>query len=875
MNWLKAVSSIVLGGPSDDDASDQGPRDLITLDGVLYLDRPDAVRGGHECLFPDAQATIRTTEHEYHHELVITRMVDEDELDDEDDEDDADTDDHDGAHGDEKVFVIVPAMKFHRGSIAGDAGPIPTIRWVAVDGNPDDIYEFAITGAGKTTVDMFTRLMLECLYQRTYLRSHDNAADAELEALMWDPVAVGKRRQQQKTTTPVRKAPAAAPAPRSPSPTPKPKPAKTAAPARTPTKKPAAAPIVPYDDEDDEFDDEELLASAPAAAQALEPEQPSSRTLLALLPPCPAIPDALDLAYSMDAELYLFNAADREFQLAEPTAVAHIYAHHKDPDVSYLVVATSTGPVVCQPISEAMNHIFHDFEWALIWNLLMTVDMGGVKQTQAYSLSLKMATLAEYNEFRKTFTSYHVQATLHASMAALALDDKDVEYLMEQVTTRDVFMADDEDEETKKATAALSDDDEESDNDDDGEGDAPTTAAAAHAQVVAGDDDEDDEADAEVEQPGVANSLLTVTRDRAFVVRGNKIGVFGYTPKGAVKYETVLSNIKFNKTPINPDKVLVHGGERQLILSDPRDKNKLYQLDLGSEKIVQEWSVGPNQVRLQDMAATSKSTDAAAGSDPTLVGITDRAVFQMDTRTKSGVVGQWEDKSSHYTYSKNMTLSAVATSADAHMAVASGKGELRLFKKTGQRATTSLQGSGEPIRHLDVAANGEYVLATCATHLLLFKVGLDGNKNAFANRMPAGGRPEAVRLQLDPKHVAIMLADAPSAAGLQFTAAYFNVSPAGESSIITSVGRYVISWTLADVLAGRKSKYVIKSFADNVVADQFKFGGDKQVVLALPQDVKSVARSRMARADRATAAAQGPTVVTRAAARRAAAAGKQ
>jgi hypothetical protein len=45
---------------------------------------------------------------------------------------------------------------------------------------------------------------------------------------------------------------------------------------------------------------------------------------------------------------------------------------------------------------------------------------------------------------------------------------------------------------------------------------------------------------------------------------------------------------------------------------------------------------------------------------------------------------------------------------------------------------------------------------------------------------------------------------------------------------------------LKKVLAGRKDPYTIKRYGENVMADNFRFGSDKNVIVALPNEVNMV-----------------------------------
>lgn len=96
------------------------------------------------------------------------------------------------------------------------------------------------------------------------------------------------------------------------------------------------------------------------------------------------------------------------------------------------------------------------------------------------------------------------------------------------------------------------------------------------------------------------------------------------------------------------------------------------------------------------------------------------------------------------------------------------------------------------------------------------------------------------RLQLKPEHVAWMGVE------ISFTPAKFNTSVSGEeTSIVTSSGPFVISWNFNRVKVGHLTSYTIKRYDDNVVADNFKFGADKRIIVALQDNVEMISKSTL------------------------------
>jgi hypothetical protein len=66
-----------------------------------------------------------------------------------------------------------------------------------------------------------------------------------------------------------------------------------------------------------------------------------------------------------------------------------------------------------------------------------------------------------------------------------------------------------------------------------------------------------------------------------------------------------------------------------------------------------------------------------------------------------------------------------------------------------------------------------------------------------------------------------------------------------EKTIITSTGPYIITWNFRQVKNGRLHDYSIKKYEENVVADNFKFGADRNIIVALASNVQMVKKSAL------------------------------
>ncbi len=361
------------------------------------------------------------------------------------------------------------------------------------------------------------------------------------------------------------------------------------------------------------------------------------------------------------------------------------------------------------------------------------------------------------------------------------------------------------------------------------------------------DEDEDDEEDKPKDSDVNTQLAVGYKHDRSFVVRGSKIGVFKHTPNNHLEFSTNISKVETPKGELfSPKKVMLHNEDRNLILQKDSDPNKLYRMDLEYGKVVDEWTVHED-IPVVTFAPENKF--AQMTHEPTFLGISRNALYRVDPRLSGSKLVDAQLKQ----YMSKNDFSAVATTEKGYIAVASNKGDVRLFDRLGVNAKTHIPALGEPIIGLDVSADGRWVLATCRTYLLLVdalqKSGKNEGKLGFEKSFAADAKPQPRRLALTPEHVAQFAYE--TGKGVSFTPAKFNTgSGIEETSIITASGPYIIEWNLKKVLNGRKAPYLIKRYTDDVKADDFKFGTDKNVIVALPHEVNMVNHSRLKRPTR-------------------------
>lgn len=223
---------------------------------------------------------------------------------------------------------------------------------------------------------------------------------------------------------------------------------------------------------------------------------------------------------------------------------------------------------------------------------------------------------------------------------------------------------------------------------------------------------------------------------------------------------------------------MLHDEDSSLVLMNPNNKNTLYKLDLEVGKVVEEWQVDEH-APVTNIVPNSKY--APMTPSKTLIGLNANSIFRIDPRLAGTKKVETESKS----YVVKNDFSCGATTGRGELAVASAKGDIRLFNKLDKRAKTLLPGFGDPIIGIDVTENGKYLLATCKTYLLLINTQLsegdgDGAGEALTGfTKPMGSqKPIPKRLQLKPEHVAYM------GEPVQFTEAHFSTGPNTEERSI-------------------------------------------------------------------------------------------
>ncbi|RSL42682.1 hypothetical protein CEP53_012065 [Fusarium sp. AF-6] len=564
---------------------------------------------------------------------------------------------------------------------------------------------------------------------------------------------------------------------------------------------------------DDMLSKKNTANSAAKREPAYVPEQEIEAPVLSG-PDAENPPEALEIYAAITAELHLFDPQPGHFVLVDDSVIATVSEVGKWE--YWLQIESTEKPWLGTPVVADFNPVF-DFEYlSFVFNhfsndgtarswLLRFKDQTALEKFQE---AIMQAIWEKLNETKWTKMQDKEREYVLDSFGDLTMEDAPIEEEKEEEEEEDEEIEDDRVQ------------DEEYDSDEENDSTFPRNA------------------------DGEVNSQLAVgyKHDRSFVVRGSKIGVFKHTPNNHLEFSTNISKVT---TPsgklMNPKKVMLHSEDRDLILQNEIDPNKLYRMDLEYGKVVDEWNIH-DDIPVVTFAPENKF--AQMTSEQTFLGVSNNALYRIDPRLSGHKLVDSEMKQ----YSSKNDFSALATTEKGYIAVASNKGDIRLFDRLGIRAKTQLPALGDPITGMDVSADGRWILGTTKNYILLVdaqqKSGKNEGKLGFEKGFAADSKPHPKRLALTPEHVAQFYHE--TGKPVTFTPAKFNTGEgAEETSIITATGPYIIEWNLKRVLRGMKAPYKIKRYEEEVKADDFKFGSDKNVIVALPNEVNMVAKQSL------------------------------
>lgn len=516
---------------------------------------------------------------------------------------------------------------------------------------------------------------------------------------------------------------------------------------------------------------------------------------------------------TLPVSVHLFDPAANMFVEQEPAADVAIIEIADNKFEFFLDVVTPKRRIIGRYITDDMNECFNYENQVFIFNNFS--DKG------AFSFLLRFESKTDLDQFRKKFVQAMWERKNRRKYDFKA-SDWETNYLC--TIMNDLNISNEDKLEREEDSEPEEEDISEMSRHDKGHG---------------YDVDEDYEEELSRFESDEKNSQLAVgtANDRSYIVRGSKIGVFAQTGNDDLEFSTTIDGVQTLKgESFVPSNVMLHTSDRALLMRNPDDSSKIFKMDLERGQVVEEWDVGADS-KLQTYAPSNKL--AQLTDEQTFFGAGRKKIFRVDPRL-SGTSKIVENESQQY--ARNIYFSSLATTAEGQIAAGSESGEIRLYSKLG-RAKNMLPALGDAIIGLDSSADGRYLLATCESYLLLIDTETkDGKATGFVKNFDSNFKPLPMRLHISPEHAAFMQNEI--GGPIVFTPAHFNIGPnSTEQMIVTSAGPYVITWSLKKALRRQKDPYLIKRYTSNVTADNFKFGTDKKVIVALEDDVNMVSRT--------------------------------
>lgn len=811
MNFIK---KFIGNSPTDEVA--------VIPSGKLFLTRsPNSPKGALECLYNDAFASIRQTTTPFYYQLCITRAYQEGELDNmgtngfNDSDDDDDFEDDDGLHSitdgnirsgskDEWTFDITVELKVH---MLDKEDGSRALCWKDLNGDLGDKFEFVIDEDVKMNeVDSFMLFLYKCLYEQRYQKSAlgINSMD-QLSEFKYNPKTELLTFDDLKSQL------------------------QFGAGNQSDAENANIYDYQSYESSEDEFYDAELGLD-PISEVLLEYKEPIGKVRYK----------------STNFEVNYFEQLSGTFKLLTSSGDLQLrIVEVKDYNFVIDIRSPKDNIFLSAPITDTMSPNFNFNYFYFIFNSFIFRD----EETLAISFLLKFSKSLEFRSFQEWFTRA-MWETLNKSRWA-TVDESDHEYVLDSFNNLSLS----DDELSKQELEESEEEEEEEEEVSDGE--LTDFLGGLQKEIEGSQRDDDNDADNDTDEDQVdyykdsykswkvnqdKNSVLSVgyANNRTYVVRGDKLGVFSNNGD-ELNYQTTISNLQDLKgNTIRPEKMMLHQQDQNMIISDKQhSENKLYKMDLNRGKIVEEWEVN-EQYPIVSYGPNSKFSQLS--SEQTLTGISSKSIFQIDPRLSNS---KFISNDAKKVYKKNNQFLTLSTTENGYLAVGSKRGDIRLYNKIGPDATSILPSLGDPIIGLDVSNSGRWILATCKSYLLLIDTLIgDGQTNSghlgFDRYFNRDKKPTPRRLVLKTEHVAFMLNET-NQQSLQFTTAHFNTGlTAKEDTIVTSTGPYIITWSLRKVLLGQPDQYKIKRYNQNIIADDFIFGSNQNVVLAMQDDVSLV-----------------------------------
>mmetsp|Transcript_12968 Transcript_12968/g.21245 ORF Transcript_12968/g.21245 Transcript_12968/m.21245 type:complete len:827 (-) Transcript_12968:647-3127(-) len=822
---LRGLSSLVWGSGGAEKI------DLFQLsNGKLF----EFVNGKQKCLFIDCTATIRRTDTKFRYELKIAREAPEN-----DDEEERN----------EYSFILQPSLQFARApigsSLAGskDLFECHAFTWIT-ETSP---YAFESESSSKSdrTIDTFHAVVCQCLWENAHqqaLKDGDNSAIEEFSRLTTDPqpasVSINTpSKPRLSTSTPAK--------PNTP-PTPSPAKAPTSSHSTTTTTTSVITPAKVSSPTKGSTPTK--VMSSPSSTSTTD-KKSTTPSQSASAPPQSSFAIGGEVLIRLRGEFFEYQPSSGEFvkvPSGEGSNCDVTITRVSDYDYRLFVSQMDKDSAFMEAeVSQDMNVRYSEEHHSVVWTALWSGSMA------AFSVIFSDGRPA-LEKFQSLMTKCLYETTRREDFDDIGENDRAFMFsaLREQVDNMEAddgynerdqreFIDDEEeaDAEARRRSLGMIDEDEELDDEEEAD-DRRGGSSSIRQRRTSRESLAPSQFLQNLNERGEKKNnhlALSYKSDRAFLTRGQQIGVFKDADEDMEHVATIKSVRGLDGRIFTPSKIMLHQGEKSMLMLSKDNTDRIYNMDLERCEVVEEWGLHKDVPNFNVKAIAPEFKFGQMENNQVFVGVNDKNVFQMDPRLwgkNKGILNE----SKKMSYTKNPFFSGVVTTEAGNVVVGSTTGELRFYNDISKRAKTSLPGLGDPIIGIDVTADGKWILATTNTYLLVVPSQVEGAD--FFKKSVASLKPVPRKLQLKAEDKVKY-----GISQVKFTQAHFDVNRGNaEESIVTSSGCFVITWNFRKVKQNKLDEYKIKKMEDVVVADQFPYMKDEKVVVVMPSDIKLAKR---------------------------------
>ena len=312
-------------------------------------------------------------------------------------------------------------------------------------------------------------------------------------------------------------------------------------------------------------------------------------------------------------------------------------------------------------------------------------------------------------------------------------------------------------------------------------------------------------------------SLQNYTYNQIYTVsQNNRISVYQSNENDLTQIKSLIPITNSLGNEINIKQMNFFKEETNILILDYNNPNIITQYDLNKNKIINEWEI--NHKNKINTICLYKKFDQKIDSN-LIYGITSNSMFLFDCNEGNII----QEKK----YEMNYHMNCISTGINNELAIATEKGEIRLYNKIG-KALNLYSLNGNKIKNIDISNNGNFIVCTCDFQLIVFNVIGKNNLNCFYKRVSYENRNPVIHLKLKDSDIKKYNLN-----GIKYNNGKFNINNENENDIICSIGKLVVIWSFN---YGKYDKYKIFEMNENIISSEYKYGKN-QIVITMSKNI--------------------------------------